>query len=467
MRFTKKVIRKLAVLICLALVLTILPISEAKADTGVVTVTANGGDIRLNEGQSTQLQVGTTVAYDGEIYTVSRYAFRSTNSTVATVDESGKIDGIRMGSAMVSVDVYTMQSTDNGTDDDNNGYNNTYDYTYDYSNNVSSEVLLFTAYYEVSVCPDLSGVTVDKTSAAGYTVNAWSCPTYTFQLENKEMLTEDWNLVRLSCSSSDSKIGISANLKNNVLSITPNGAGKTTVTVSINDKKICKLTINTTLLQISANSAVLTVKQTKQLHIKGSKNLPMKWSSSNSKVVSVSSKGLIKAKKTGNAVIKVKVGDYLLGCAVSVVTPSKKKAINTGIHIAKTCTYSQPYRMQSKYYDCSSLVWKAYHKNGVNFGATYYAPVAADICKWCTQKKKMVKGGLSQKNINNMKLNAGDLMFVTGTHKGRYRDIGHVEMIVGYSCQGFDSNGKPILAIKWASKSDGCYGANGMPVGRP
>ena len=465
MRSTKKVIRKLAVFICMARGFTMLPISEAKADTGVVTVAENGGDIRLNAGQSTQLQVGTTVAYEGETYTVSRYAFRSTDSTVATVDESGKIDGIRMGSAIVLADVYTMQSTDNGTDDEDYGYNNTYDYS---SNDTATgEILLFTAYYDVSVCPDLSGVTVDKTSAAGYTVNTWSCPTYTFQLKNNEVLTEDWDLVRLSCSSSNSKVGISANLKNNVLSITPNGAGKTTVTVSINDKKICKLTINTTLIQISANSAVLTAKQTKQLNIKGSKNLPIKWSSSNSKVVSVSSKGLIKAKKTGNAVIKVKVGDYLLGCAVSVVTPGKKKAINTGIHIAKTCTYSQPYRMQSKYYDCSSLVWKAYHKNGVNFGATYYAPVAADICKWCTQKKKMVKGGLTQKNINNMKLNAGDLMFVTGTHKGRYRDIGHVEMIVGYSCQGFDSNGKPILAIKWASKSDGCYGANGMPVGRP
>lgn len=478
MRFTKKVTRKLAVLLCLALVLTMLPISEAKADTGVVTVTENGGDIRLNAGQSAQLQVGTNVTYDGALYAVSRYAFRSSNSTVATVDENGKVDGIRMGYAMISVDIYTIQNVDNGTDDgndigdysDTNSYNNPYDYTYDYSNKdvVSSEVLLFTACYEVSVCPDLSGVKVDKTSETGYTVSTWSCPTYTFQLKNGEALTEDWDLVRLSCSSSNSKIRISASLRNNVLTITPYGTGKTTVTVNINDKKICKLTINTILLQISTNSALLTAKQTKQLNIKGSKNLTVKWYSSNSKVVSVSAKGLIKAKKTGNAVIKAKVGkNYLLGCAVSVVTPSKKKAINEGIRIAKTCTYSQPYRMQSKYYDCSSLVWKAYHKNGANFGNTYYAPVAAEIARWCTQKKKTVKGGLSQKNINNMKLNAGDLMFETGADNGRYRGIYHVEMITGYSCQGFDANGKPILAIKWASKSDGCYGANGMPVGRP
>lgn len=40
---------------------------------------------------------------------------------------------------------------------------------------------------------------------------------------------------------------------------------------------------------------------------------------------------------------------------------------------------SQPKRMQEKFYDCSSLVWKSYHKNGVNFGMAYYAPVAADM----------------------------------------------------------------------------------------
>ena len=43
MRFTKTVTRKLAMLICLALVLTMLPVSEAKADMGVIAVTTSGG----------------------------------------------------------------------------------------------------------------------------------------------------------------------------------------------------------------------------------------------------------------------------------------------------------------------------------------------------------------------------------------------------------------------------------------
>lgn len=483
MRFTKKITRKLAALLCLALVLTMLPISEAKADTGTVMVTEQGGDIRLNAGQSTQLTVGSAVAHDGEMYTVSRYTYTSNDSTVATVDESGKLSALRMGSTTVSVEVYTTQRASSNETDDNNGDNTYNDYngysdyndyndagsTYDYDSNYgeSSEYLLFTAYYDVSVCPNLSGVTVNKTSQTGYTVSEWSRPTYTFHLKSSEVLTEDWDLVRLSCTSSNSRIGVSADLTNNILSITPYATGKTTVTVYINDKKICRLNINTILLQISTNSALLTTKQTKQLNIKGSKNLPIKWSSSNASVVSVSSKGLVKAKKTGNAVIKAKVGGQLLGCAVSVVTPGKKSAINTGIYIARTCTYSQPYRMQSKYYDCSSLVWKAYHKNGANFGNAYYAPVAAEICRWCTQKKKLVKGGLSQKNINNMKLNAGDLMFRTGENNGRYRGIYHVEMITGYTCVGFDYRGKPILRLKYAARSDGYADGCGEPVARP
>ena len=66
-----------------------------------------------------------------------------------------------------------------------------------------------------------------------------------------------------------------------------------------------------------------------------------------------------------------------------------------------------------------------------------------------------------------MKLNAGDLMFETGADNGRYRGIYHVEMITGYSCEGFDSKGRPYLQIKWASKPDGYYGSARQLVGRP
>lgn len=127
---------------------------------------------------------------------------------------------------------------------------------------------------------------------------------------------------------------------------------------------------------------------------------------------------------------------------------------------------SQPKRMQEKFYDCSSLVWKSYHKNGVNFGMANYAPVAADMGKWCAQHKKLVSGGLSQANIQNMKLNPGDVMFETGQKNGRYKGIYHVEMITGYIFYGFDRNGKAELGIQWAA-GDEKYYPMGQMVGRP
>ena len=462
MRFTKTVTRKLAMLICLALVLTMLPVSEAKADMGVIAVTTSGGDIRLSAGGSTQLQVGSTVQYYGQTYTVSRYTFNSDNRAVASVDASGRVTALKTGTAQITVQIYTTQ--DWYDYDDNDDYNN---YDDDYRYEPSGEYQLFQAEYEVRVCPDLSGITVDKTSQTGYTADSWNCPTYTFHLKSKEVLTEDWDTVVLSCSSSNSRVGVDADLDKNVLTITPYSVGKTTVTVSINDQQICKLTINTILVQMSTNSALLAIKETKQLRVKGAPAAAIKWSSTNPKVVTVSSKGLVRAKSSGNAVIKAKIGDNMFGCAVSVVTQSRKKAINTAIHIVRTSTYSQPKRMQNKYYDCSSLVWKAYHKNGVNFGNAYYAPVAADIGKWCAQKKRMVKGGLSVKNIDSMKINAGDILFRTGDNNGRYKGIYHVEMIVGYTCYGFDSNGKPMLSLKYAARADGYADGCGEPVGRP
>ena len=151
-----------------------------------------------------------------------------------------------------------------------------------------------------------------------------------------------------------------ADLDKNVLTITPYSVGKTTVTVSINDQQICKLTINTILVQMSTNSALLAIKETKQLRVKGAPAVAIKWSSTNPKVVTVSSKGLVRAKSSGNAVIKAKIGDNMFGCAVSVVTRSRKKAINTAIHIVKTSTYSQPNRMQNKYYDALPEIVEEY-----------------------------------------------------------------------------------------------------------
>ncbi len=207
-------------------------------------------------------------------------------------------------------------------------------------------------------------------------------------------------------------------------------------------------------------------KETKQLKVKGTKE-KIHWSSSKPNIVSVSSSGKIKSKKKGNAVIKASIGDISVGCAVSVVSKNREKAIKTGIRIGKNNTYSQAHRMEKNYYDCSSLVWRAYSKNGNNFGNKGYAPVAADQGKWCARHKRLVKGGFSDKNIRKMKIHAGDLLFETGGNNKRYRGIYHVEMISGYICYGFTEKGKPILGITWVNRPIDYYPHMGQMVGRP
>ena len=200
-----------------------------------------------------------------------------------------------------------------------------------------------------------------------------------------------------------------------------------------------------------------------QLKVKGYKG-KLSWGTTNKKVVSVSKSGKVKTKKNGNAVVYAKIGTQKVGCAVSVVTKKRRAVINKAKKIARTCKYSQAKRMSDKYYDCSSLVWKAYKKEGKSFGNKNYAPVAADIAKWCASHKRWVKGGDSYKNISKMKLRPGDLLFGTGANNGRYKGIYHVEMFVGYACYGFEGN-KPILTTKWAARGDG-YGGSEW-VGRP
>ena len=312
--------------------------------------------------------------------------------------------------------------------------------------------------------PDLSQVTITPASQTGFIQEnpyAWwqNCmPEYKFTLNSTTMLNAGDETIDFSCESSNENITVKSSLENNVVSITPSGLGKTKVTITINEKTFT-VTIHTIRVKLP-NSLLLTPKQTKTVSSQTA-GVKAKWSSSDPSVASVSSGGKIKAKKTGNTFIKLQVGDYMFGCVVSVVTPAKKSTVQIAAKIGSTCQYSQPKRMQKKYYDCSSLVWKAYHNNGVNFGGTWNAPVAADIAKWCVQHDKIIKGGLTEKSVKNLKVNPGDMIFKTGADNGRYKGIYHVEMITGYVFYGFDEKGKEMIGLQWATGTEKYY-----PVGQ-
>jgi hypothetical protein len=321
---------------------------------------------------------------------------------------------------------------------------------------------------------DMTGVTLDRTSATKYVDSSYGYYYSSFEfnlVQGQTPLPTYSDAYSLSYTSSNSAIQIWGEMEDNgKIIIEAEGSGKTIVTLTINDK-VFTVTLNIIKVGINKTTLLLATKKTARLKTTGITS-GVKWSSTNSKVVKVSSSGKITAKKNGNAVIKAVIktddGDFTMGCAVSVVSPKRYKAVKKGISIAKTGTYSQPKRMQKGYYDCSSLVWRAYKYSGTSLLSSTYAPVAADLGKWIVQKKKKVKGGLSYKNVQSMKLNAGDLMFETGENNGRYKGIYHVEMITGYNCIGFYSDGTPELVLTWASRSDGAYGySTSYIVGRP
>ena len=91
------------------------------------------------------------------------------------------------------------------------------------------------------------------------------------------------------------------------------------------------------------NSYLLEKGKTKKLTVKGYSG-KIYWSSTNPKVASVSSSGVVKGKTIGNAVITAKIGDQRIGCAVSVTTAALKKVCARGTYIGTHWTYSQPKR---------------------------------------------------------------------------------------------------------------------------
>ncbi|MCR4842070.1 MAG: Ig-like domain-containing protein [Eubacterium sp.] len=249
-------------------------------------------------------------------------------------------------------------------------------------------------------------------------------------------------------------------VEDNVLTIETTQLGTTELTFTVNGEKFV---VNLTVTTLDMVSTKLIAKGKKsKLKITATcddtsvcANTDFTWSSSDTSVVSVSKKGKITAKKKGNAIIYATNGYITLGCAVSVASKKTVKAIKKAIWIGDNCTYSQARRMQSAYYDCSSLVFRAYKSAGIKVvWKGSYAPVAASIAYWLVKTKGHKLYKYTNKRIQKMKFYAGDLGFQTGASNGRYKGIYHVEMFIGYSYIG-SKNGKAVLLPRWANRYDG------------
>lgn len=323
--------------------------------------------------------------------------------------------------------------------------------------------MYFSGRCDVTVSVDMTNVTLEKDSVRGIcSENTYFETSVALQNVPAGISLSEENS-NFSVQSENTGIYVNAKLENNRIQFTFYEAGKTTLIISINGKEF-RLEAEIQNVSISKRGMVEAKGKKVSLKIKGTSEKPV-WSSSNPKVAKVSKNGVVSCKKIGNAVITASFGEAKTGCAVSVVTAKKAKVIRYAKMIGTKWKYSQPKRMQKGYYDCSSLVWKAYCKMGKKIGGNY-APVAADLAKWCKAHGKKITKSYTRNHIQKMKLNPGDLMFETGANNGRYLGIYHVEMFTGYTVGYYDSQGKPVLYETWGARPDGYYGG-GYMIYRP
>ena len=124
-------------------------------------------------------------------------------------------------------------------------------------------------------------------------------------------------------SSSNSKV---ASVTNKGV-ITAKKPGKAKIVVRAGKSKaVCTVTVKKTILKISEQSVNLYKGSVKKLKVKilGKKG-KIKWKSSKPGIVQVNSKGVIKAKKTGHAVITAKFNGTKVKCNVYVRTRKAKR----------------------------------------------------------------------------------------------------------------------------------------------
>ena len=166
-------------------------------------------------------------------------------------------------------------------------------------------------------------------------------------------------------------------------------------------------------------------------NVKKGKNII--WFSSKSSVAEVSQDGTVTFHKKGNAIVQAKVGKKTLKCIVSVCSKKAYKAVEKAkkFHSARNMSYSQGNRMGKRSADCSSFCGRCYLPQGITMGgSTSWCNTAAGMALWSTKKGKVVAN--SGVSIGKKKLLPGDLVFYKKGYNGRYKNIYHVEIFVGY-----------------------------------
>lgn len=205
--------------------------------------------------------------------------------------------------------------------------------------------------------------------------------------------------------------------------------GTATITCDIDG---VKLTYKVTVTDPQVNVQLLPLVKGKKTKIKitgTNKNSKINYISSNTSIAKIDKSGNVTGKKAGCSSIQISVDGKEMVIPVSVGSSKVVGALEYAMKAIGT-PYSQEKRMEEGYYDCSSLIWRAYHSAGVDIGNKYWAPTAADMAKTLVNNKKAI----AYKALPVEKLQPGDLLFFAktdGTNNGRYKNIYHVAIYCG------------------------------------
>lgn len=210
-------------------------------------------------------------------------------------------------------------------------------------------------------------------------------------------------------------------------------AGKCTLTMTVDGKKITK---KVEVIDPSVPESVVVLKGKKvNIGVKGTGSAKVTYTSSNKKVATVSSKGVITGKAKGRAKITIQCGQYTYTCGVQVGTTKGVTAAQKAASVAGA-KYSQEKRNQKGYYDCSSLVWRSYAAAGVKLGGFSASPTAAELAKKLEKEGKVIYYGY----VAADKLQPGDVIFYGYANNGRYKGIYHTSIFYGPAYYDSDPN---------------------------
>lgn len=142
--------------------------------------------------------------------------------------------------------------------------------------------------------------------------------TYAIQVGTTKKLYITGTTSKVTWSSSNTKVATVSSWG----TITPKAPGTATITAAVAGKKLTCVVTVTEPVKLSNKTYTLETGKTYKLKVTGTKG-KVTWSSSNTKVATISSYGTITAKAAGKATITAKVDDKTLTCALTVTAPVK------------------------------------------------------------------------------------------------------------------------------------------------